>query len=256
MNSPIPEALLEMHYFHVVRNHFKTLLGVDDFHVFKPSTRRESWYGFDQGYFTSGKTRDEIAGELRNFLQSTYQTNQFTLRAYFLQFKVVNKLLRRSAAAPDGWSAPYYRSELSLDPNRETGLSQHETLMRATRISGAAVSYVCPMIFSTDDVNGEANFSDLRFVDVTSAPSGWLTTEKHHICFQSPFHQPVWKSKETEGRLLEFDDLYKAAEPFSLEGFESFLLEAEHVFQKSKLDMSKSNFLPSNMNVIATPNSD
>lgn len=253
MKNPIPEALLEMHYFHVLRDHFAALLGTERFHIFKPSTRVENWYGFDQGYFQSDNSSEEVQRSLRQFLHETYGQQAFSLRAYFLQFKVVEKLSRRSGATPPGWSTPYYRSELSLEPSKETGISQHETLIRASGINGAAVSYVCPMIFSEDDVKVAPRFSDLRFVDVNSAPSGWLTTEKHFICFPSPDDLPVWKSDPVDGRLIEFDELFRSAEAFDLEGFERFLIGVREVFHDARRERAEANPIPSSLLVIATP---
>jgi hypothetical protein len=253
MKNPIPEALLEMHYFHVIRDHFAGLLGTANFHIFKPSTRVENWYGFDQGYFSSEKSAEEVQKSLRTFLHETYGQQSFALRAYFLQFKVVEKLSRRSGATPPGWMTPYYRSELSLEPSKETSFSQHETLIRAASINGAAVSYVCPMIFSADDVKENARFSDLRFVDVNSAPSGWLTAEKHFICFQSPDGTPVWKSDPVEGRLIEFDALFRSAEVFDLDGFDRFLQNVHEAFRDTNRERPETNSLPSSLLVIATP---
>jgi hypothetical protein len=256
MKNPIPEALLEMHYFHVLRDHFAELLGTENFQIFNPSTRVENWYGFDQGYFQSENSAEEVQGSLRRYLHREYGQQSFALRAYFLQFKVVEKLTRRSGATPPGWAAPYYRSELSLEPSKETGISQHETLVRATNISGAAVSYLCPMLFSGDDVKEDARFSDLAFVDVNSAPVGWLTTEKHFICFQSPTDVPVWKSDPVEGKLLQFDELFRSAEVFDFEAFEKFLRRVRAVFQNSEQVRSESNPIPSSLMIIAVPQGD
>ena len=40
-----------------------------------------------------------------------------------------------------GYTVPYFRSELSLEPNTTTLLSQHDTLLRVKRISNALVIY-------------------------------------------------------------------------------------------------------------------
>ena len=237
----------------MLRDHFAQVLGQDDFHIFKPSTRKENWYGFDQSYFTSTRTTVETVGSIRDYLHRDYGNQSFLLRAYFLQFKVVERLVRRSVSTPDGWSAPYYRSVLSLDPKKETGISQHETLMRASSIGGANASYVCPMIFTEDSVKGVPQFSDLRMVDVASAPSGWTTNQKHHICFQQTNSLPFWCSKPTEGKLIEFENFVNSSESLSLDQFENYLLELHKaLITKREIDDTVSH-LPMSMFVIAIP---
>jgi hypothetical protein len=254
MRNPIPEALLEMHYFHALRDHYASLLGTSDFHIFKPSTRIENWYGFDQGYFSSPNSTSEIKSSLRAYLHSKDNSLSYSLRAFFLQFKVVDKVLRtRSGSSPDGWTAPYYRSELSLDPSKETGMSQHETLIRAATIAGSTVAYVCPMIFTEDDVKNDAQISDLQFVDVLTAPSGWATNQKHHICFQETDSTPEWCSDPVEGKLIESNLLLERTRAFTEESFEEYLNELTSNLTTKQQVKKESNPLPSCMTVIATP---
>ena len=223
MANTLPESLLEMFYFLELRDRFALELGSQNFHVLKPSTRKENWYGFDQGFVSAGGSRTEIESNLRDYLHKTYPNQNLTLRAFLLQFKVVKKLSRVSHLTPPGWRSPYYRCDVSLSPSPETGLSQHETLLRASTIPGTAVSYVCPMIFSETDVLKTPQLSDLCFVDVTSAPDGWNQNERHHICFQEKNSQPTWKSKPVNGRLLDFKELFRQAKPFKLEQIDEYL---------------------------------
>ncbi len=253
MRSPIPEALLKMFYFFVLRDHFAQVLGRDDFHIFKPSTRRENWYGFDQSYFTSAETTVIVATTIRDYIHNRFAQQPFFLRAYFLRFKVVEKLARRSKTTPLGWTAPYYRSELSLEPNKEAGISQHETLMRASSIGGATASYVCPMIFDEDAVRGRPQFSDLRMVDISTAPSGWTTNENHHICFQDTDSTPSWCSDPVEGKLIEFDTFVNSSASLSIDEFDLYVARLLQVLTpKREIDI-KENPLPMSMFVIATP---
>lgn len=253
MRSPIPEALLEMHYFHLLRDHFAQVLGQDDFHIFKPSTRRENWYGFDQAYFTGEGTTTAISESIRVYLHENYGNQSFELQAYFLQFKVVEKILRRSTVTPTNWTAPYYRSTLSLDPKKETGMSQHETLMRASSIQAATACYVCPMIFSEDSLMETPQFSELRMVDITTAPQGWATNKSHHICFQDVSEPPYWCSEPTPAKLLEFDTLVRSAAKFSPDKFDDYLVELQRALTTKRESKTTENTLPMSMMVIATP---
>lgn len=223
MANTLPESLLEMFYFLELRDRYALELGSQNFHVLKPSTRKENWYGFDQGFVSAEGTRTEIESNLRDYLHGSYPGQNLTLRAFLLQFKVVKKLSRTSHLTPPDWRSPYYRCDVSMTPSPETGLSQHETLLRASTISGTAVSYVCPMIFSEADVLQTPQLRDLRFVDVTSAPDGWKQNERHHICFQEKDSQPTWKSKPVNGRLLDFKELFRQAKPFKLEQIDEYL---------------------------------
>lgn len=251
MRSSIPESLLEMHYFHVVRDNCAQVLGHEGFHIFKPSTRTENWFGFDQAYFTAKEPTSEITGSIRSYLHQRHGTEDFHLRAYFLQFKVVRKLHRRSSSTPAGWTAPYYRSTLSLAPRKETGISQHETLMRASSIVGATACYVCPMIFTEDDVKRDAVFSDLRMVDITTARNGWTTNEKHHISFEDPDQAPFWCSEPTPAKLMEFDDLVRSAEVFTPKTFEGYVLRLRSALGTERAAIREANSLPMSMTVVA-----
>lgn len=223
MANSLPESLLEMFYFLELKDRFSQILGTENFHILKPSTRMEHWYGFDQGYVSAAASRQDIEANLRKYLHHQYPNQQLTLRAFFLQFKVVEKLTRISHLTPEDWKSPYYRSAVSMRPSKETGISQHETLRRASTIGGAAVSYVCPMIFSEEEVLSDPRFSDLKFVDVRSAPDDWDLNVKHHICFRRKTSLPVWKSKPVEGKLVDFEELFKSARPFPLEDLDAFL---------------------------------
>jgi len=221
----LPEALLEMHYHHALRAAYRERLGTENFRIFKPSAREEAWYGFDQGFFRSQTEVPAAMDSLRHALHFSDRLDNFELRAFFLQFKVVQHLKRRSYLAPEGWQAPYYRTSLSLEPNEKTGLSQHETLRRVAQIQGAEVSYVCPMVFDYDDIIKEPDLADLRFVDARSAPDDWLQDEKHFLCFQTPCSEPVWASKPVPAKSKSFGDLFDNLHVFSLEKMEGFLSE-------------------------------
>ena len=157
--SNIAESLLEMHYFRVLVRRYRRVLG-RDVQVFKPATNAEHWYGFDQAFFTADIPKPELVKDLRQFIQSSTAPRFTSFRAFLLQFKVVEVARRRSARSPHGWNAPYCRSDLYLEPNRKTGISQHEALRRLSGLAGASVAYVCPMIFEENDVLKRPRFKD------------------------------------------------------------------------------------------------
>jgi hypothetical protein len=270
--SNIAESLLEMHYFRVLVRRYQKLLG-RNIHVFKPATTAEHWYGFDQAYFTADTPKPEVIQDLRDFIHNDASPRFTSFRAFLLQFKVVEKMRARSAYSPQSWNAPYYRSELYLEPNRKTGISQHEALRRLSGLQGASVSYVCPMIFEEHDVLKQPKVADLQFVEVASSPTGWLTNERHFISFQTPSSPPTWCSKPVPGKALEFEDIFKRAAPFKIEGIFKLLLnfrkillhetagevaedydsirDVKRVVQQEFLGEGEPNMLPSCLSIIA-----
>ena len=204
-----------MHYFKTLVTHYRKILGPTKMHLFKPTAPMEKWYGFDQGYFKANVPKPEAIRDLRAYIQSGKTPTFTSFRAFLLQFKVVEKVMKRSPLSPHGWSAPYYRSELDLKPNPETGISQHETLRLLAPLSGASVSYVCPMIFDEDDTLKRALFSQLRFVDVASSPTGWITTQRHFIAFKGPTDTPNWCSQPIEAEELNWKSIIESAPPLN-----------------------------------------
>jgi hypothetical protein len=210
--SNIAESLLEMHYFRVLAECYSRVLG-QGIHVFKPATTVEQWYGFDQVYFAADLPRHEVIEDLRAFIQAN-STPRFTrFRAFMLQFKVVEIVRKASKHTPPDWTTPYLRSELDLEPNKKTVISQHEALRRLSNLQGASVAYVCPMIFEEDDVLEEPELTDLRFVDVVTSPNGWLTNERHFIAFQNDSSQPTWCSQPVPGKPLDIKQIIERAKP-------------------------------------------
>jgi hypothetical protein len=208
--SNISESLLEMHYFRLLMRRYKKMLG-RDIRVFKPATTAEHWYGFDQAYFTANTTKPQTISDLKRFIQSGAAPSFTSFRAFCLQFKVVEKMRVRSAYSPSGWKAPYFRSEVDLKPNDNTGISQHETLRRLSGVAGASITYVCPMIFDENDVLRRPKFTDLQFVDISSAPTGLSAPERHFIAFQQTTSSPTWCSEPVAGTRLNSDQVFKKA---------------------------------------------
>ena len=256
--SNIAESLLEMHYFRVIVRRYRRVLG-HDVQVFKPATNAEHWYGFDQAFFTADIPKPELVKDLRQFIQSSTAPRFTSFRAFLLQFKVVEVARRRSARSPHGWNAPYCRSDLYLEPNRKTGISQHEALRRLSGLAGASVAYVCPMIFEENDVLKRPRFKDLRFVDLFPSPSGWLTNEKHFIAFQTSSSPPTWCSEPVPGKALEFQQIVERGKPLPRAEalFEllarvraTLLHEAEGNVEQDLLVDGKPNILPTCLSIV------
>jgi len=170
------------------------------FQFYKPSAREEAFLGFDQAWVRIANiSAKQLFSEIKAAMAGTSGATWFW--AFFLQFKRVERISRRTAKLPSGFSTPYYRAEISLKPNKTTRKSQHQTLRELSNIPNSEVYYACPMMFSRDDVYREPDPDTLRLVEVAASPTGYLANESHHIAFQSPQDpSPVWCSEPTKGR--------------------------------------------------------
>ena len=256
--SNIAESLLEMHYFRALLRHYRHTLG-HTIQFFNPATAAEHWYGFDEAFFVADIPRSHAIQDLRAYIHSGALPTFTVFRAFLLQFKVVEMVRRRSANSPPDWLAPYYRSELSLFPNKTTRISQHETLRRLTALSGASVAYVCPMIFEESDVLARPDLADLRFVDVASSPDGWLTTQPHFIAFQNLESLPTWFSQPVSGKALSMDEIIRRAKPMNANDL-LFLLDKIRKtlsyagggeFEPPLISSQGSNVFPASLSIVA-----
>ncbi|MBD2213648.1 hypothetical protein H6G27_27845 [Nostoc linckia FACHB-104] len=203
----LPESLLEMHFHRAIIKRYEKRFGAKFLRLLKPSPQKEAWVGFDQGWTKSDLSEQDLFTQL----SSAVSHNKTKLSKFyfgeFLQFKIVEKITRKSKNIPHGFRTPYYRSALSLKPNKSTNKSQHETLWRLSQINGANVYYACAMIFDQDKLWEKPNLNSLRLVEVKTAPKGWLTNESHHIVFQEPnTPEPFWCSDPTPGSAFSFEE--------------------------------------------------
>lgn len=197
----VVEALLEMHFHRALLSLFEQTFGARVLRLIKPSTRREAWVGFDQGWVRTTISEEALLRQLREAIASPSASVPNFYLGYFLQFKCVERMSSRSRYCPPSYSTPYYRAELSLSPNRGSGLSQHETLLRLSGIHRADVNYACCMLFESDEIYDDPDLDKLRVVPVTSGPSGWVTNERHFITFQNVGDAtPFWMSEPHEAR--------------------------------------------------------
>jgi hypothetical protein len=214
-----------MHYHPALVQLFASTFGARFLRLFKPSTRLEAWLGFDQGWVCTEMSEAAFLQELRESITSSEAAPSFFV-AYFLQFKTVQRMTRRSRSCPSTFDTPYFRSELSLEPNPTTGLSQHETLLRLSTLARADVNYACAMMLTPDDVYEPPDLDRLRIVPASSSPSGWATNERHYVCFQTEADDhPIWMSEPHEGHAMSAsgwvrrDGLQRKLRPRELQEF-------------------------------------
>ncbi len=201
MSDIITEALLEMHFHRKIIEAFSYVYGAKFLKIIKPSSRRESWIGFDQGWVRTSLSQEEFFSELKKEIQNKGKTIKKFYFGYFLQFKRVQEMKKRSSLSPPGQNTPYYRSELSLSPNKNTGLSQHETLLILNNIKNTVVDYCCPMIFEIDELYEDPDSDKLRIVSLDESPEGWSTNQPHFLIFQNKNDDnPLWYSDPIKGR--------------------------------------------------------
>ncbi|MGC9395085.1 MAG: hypothetical protein ACP5J4_09535 [Anaerolineae bacterium] len=207
MPDIITEALLEMHFHRAIVEHFSKVYGANFLRLLKPSSQKEVWVGFDQGWICTPLTTEQFFAELSQAIQSSAQNVARFYLGYFLQFKTVQKITRKSALMPERYITPYFRSELSVKPNPTTRLSQHETLLRLNEIHSTNVCYACAMLFDLDEIYVAPNVKRLRCVDISSSPRGWATNERHFITFQCEDDPtPFWCSQPMPAVALSFDE--------------------------------------------------
>jgi len=207
MSEIITEALLEMHFHRAIVEHFRKHYGANFLKILKPSPQKEAWVGFDQGWVRTSVTTSQLFTELQSAIQNQATIVKNFYLGFFLQFKVVERMVRSSKLKPTHYTTPYFRSELSLYPNSTTGISQHETLLRLNAVAGASVSYACGMLFDIADIWEEPSVDKLRCVDISTSPAGWATNQRHFLSFQDETDPaPFWCSEPVKGSSISFNE--------------------------------------------------
>ncbi|MBD3376625.1 hypothetical protein GF406_16435 [candidate division KSB1 bacterium] len=202
----INETVLEMHYHSALLDVFRKTLGLGKgkFNFFKYSPQKECFVGFDQAYVQTDLSEHDLFQNLKSSaINNRYQLKNFFF-GYFLQFKVVKKIHKRSRFTPKNINRnPHLRVSLDTTKNVNSGFSQHELLYNLNQNNGAFVYYACPMLFErTDLYNCNPDLDLLRLVVVTSCPSTYSDNEKHFIYFDNITSSPVWCSEPVEGKSI------------------------------------------------------
>ena len=206
-SDPVTEAFLEIYFARPLAKKFTKRFGAKFLRFWKPSQHAESYVGFDQGWVRhKGATPAEFEETLRQAIKNNATTVKKFFVGYFLQFKRVHHLTRRTKYTADSIAGEHLRVDIDLVPNATTGLSQHETLVRLSRITRTTVHYACGMIFSADAIYEAPRLEQLRLVQVDSlverASRHWKPEERHFIQFQNPAATPVWCSESFPGKVL------------------------------------------------------
>jgi hypothetical protein len=207
MSEIITEALLEMHFHRAIVEYFSKVYGANFLKLLKPSSQKEVWVGFDQGWICTTLTTEQFFAELSQKIHSSSNNMKHFYLGYFLQFKTVQKMTRRSKLMPEDYTTPYLRSELSVKRNSVTGLSQHETLLRLNEIHSTSVCYACAMLFDLNEIYAIPDLNYLRCIDISSSPKGWATNERHFLTFRCEDDPtPYWFSEPEPASALSFDE--------------------------------------------------
>jgi len=267
MKNPIIEALLEMHYFSALKDFFSSIYDTEFMRILKPSSRNENWYGFDQGWVYTTLSTEELFRQLRKNIHRGLQNSPSIWCGYFLQFKPVEKMVGRTRNdyKPAGFRLPYLRSELDLGINRQTGLSQHETLRRLSNIRRSSVSYACPMLFD-HNIWSPPDLSEIRFVPVRLDSPSWVNG-RHFIAFQDTTGNDfVWKSEEIEGKAISFKEWFIGIDKMDGKGIidliEDSVKEIKKATQKENSHLVKNDkdeitsLLPSSLTIIEMKSQD
>jgi hypothetical protein len=159
------------------------------------------------GWIKTTMTQDEVMTELRDAIHNHNSNPAGFYLGYFMQFKRVEQMKRRSIYTPSGWLYPCFRSELSLEINFQTGLSQHQTLIALSGVNNASVAYACPMIFDSNEIYDAPNLDLLRMVDVATSPTTFKANERHFIAFKDKTDViPVWLSEPIPAESMGFKE--------------------------------------------------
>lgn len=197
--DPITESLLEMHFHSALVELFEEAFEARVIRIYKPSTNREVWLGYDQAWVRTELTQREFEDHLAASLHGGPPFPQRFI-GYFLQFKRVERMVRRSRFTPAGFPDEYYRAELSASVNPHTQLSQHATLLRLQQFEASDVNYACPMLFGPDAMYDKPNLDRLRLVPLRGAPT-YTDDERHFIAFRSEGDPvPVWCSEPVDAK--------------------------------------------------------
>ncbi|MFS0596652.1 hypothetical protein AB1L16_07890 [Peribacillus frigoritolerans] len=217
--SEISEALLEMYYFHPIKDAIESVLGKKINRIYKPSPQEEAWLGFDQAWVNDQISEEDFYEMIKERADKKskppYKKDRYTYIAFLLQFKVVEKKERiirswkggkLSFRIPPKYTTPYYRSPLKTEPSKTAKYAQHNLLYEINKkFKNFGIYYACPMLFEQKDIFvPKVDLDKLILVDLDSAPSPykkkWRKYNNHHIMFQDTTGKGMkWCSRPQKG---------------------------------------------------------
>lgn len=201
------ETVLEMHYHRALLDAFSQIYGLGargHFNFYKYSTQRECFIGFDQAYIKSELSQEDMFELLKNAAKNNGCQLPDLFLGYFLQFKVVKKMAKRSKITPPViQNRPHFRVELDTIKNANTGFSQHEILYLLNKNTGAMTYYACPMIFDQSSLYDiDVDLNELQLADLSTCPSEYIDNGNHYIYFNTTTSDPVWCSDPVDGKSI------------------------------------------------------
>jgi hypothetical protein len=223
MSKEVNEAMLEIYFSSAVAACFQTIYSARPLRWWKPSAGAEVHFGYDQGWVrieqrggekpahAEAKCRAELQSAIAESRSGGIERFYF---GYFMQYKVVEEMVNKSKFTPNGITGRYLRSEIDVQVNPTTNRSQHETLIRLSRIRGASVSYACGMLFDPAAIYASPNIELLRMVNVDNAVeadfSSWNAGDRHFIYFQNEMSEPIWCSEPRVGESVSVKEWVEA----------------------------------------------
>lgn len=81
----INESLLEMHYHRAFVEYFTQLFGARYLRLLKPSTNRETWVGFDQGWVRTSVSNKQLFTDLKTAIQNNHTQELIFTIMYFMR---------------------------------------------------------------------------------------------------------------------------------------------------------------------------
>jgi hypothetical protein len=250
-HGDLSETLLELHYYPAFREVMAAHFGRSVVRILKPTQNEEAHLGFDQGFVQTTATSEEIRAHLKHAIASPSRAPTPMFAAYFLQYKCPERLVRKSKAMPNGFQVPYYRFELSLEPNKTTGISQHETLLRLQSLPNSDANYICPMITSEDRLWEPPNLDDLVVVPLASAPGGYATKERHFVAWQDPLRVDLyWCSEPSPAKALRAREWVSAPTLLTAAETLEWIREVTLVLDRSRDFFHGKRVLPASLTIL------
>src|SRR5262245_23190502 len=121
----ITETVLEMHFHRPIMESIKDAFGLGpngQMNFYKWSPQKECFVGFDQAYVKTQLGDDEFFDLLKTSAASQQYKLNDVFFGYFLQFKVVHTMQKRTLhTPPQVASFPHYRAELDTKKKKLTG---------------------------------------------------------------------------------------------------------------------------------------
>ncbi|WP_159016609.1 hypothetical protein [Cognatiluteimonas profundi] len=213
----INETVLEMHFHHALMDLFRSTFGVGPagrISFYKYSPQKECFVGFDQAWVMTDVSDDQLFNDLKDAAQGNSYNLGTRYVGYFLQYKVVKRMIRHSKNNPPPvTSAEYGRAAVSNQANANTGKSQHELLFNLCKNLGALTYYACPAIFDKAELYRESvDLNKLTLVDLSSCPSEFKDNQKHYIYFDFPSMKPTWCSEPVLGTSIDAIQMARSLE--------------------------------------------